>query len=151
MIAIANVTLPVKGEDETREFAPVEISQVGVAYRVARQKFKQTDVDPMDVTPSLPTPIVVPTPVPPITVLSFLDWQRKIKMSQVVDQANDSEIADFGLAEHRAFWARLKEVTGGEVRPIAELSAAQTVAFKTRIIEMKCHPMQSFHCGPTTI
>ena len=50
--AINAATIPIDGTSDTRDLSPVRISQVGLVYRVARQKFGLLvpDSDPMEVT-----------------------------------------------------------------------------------------------------
>ena len=95
-----------------RDLMPVQLCQEGLVYRVARQKFNFSDVDPMDATAAPPSLILAQIPLQPATMaLALVDKrQKRIKMRQAVDQAYDSEIADLSSAEHSAFWIRLKEV-----------------------------------------
>ena len=87
-------------DEERRDPTAVEITQVGLMIRVARQKFAMPDLDALQ-----PTAVVAHVPpLPPaqqggpfgIPPGMTIQWQpkdsRKIKMNQVVDQTDESEI-----------------------------------------------------------
>lgn len=143
--AVNAADIPIADTDpeETRNLTPVEMTQVGLMYRVARQKCQLKDVDPLaaSAAPGTPTTSLIPTILSPPPIEKK---ERKIKMSQVVDQTDDSEIPGLSPQDHQAFWARLKKIKGGEVRPDAEPSDDQIMALKTRIVDLHMSPYADF-------
>ena len=47
---------------------------------------------------------------------------RKVKMSQILDQTDESEIAPLSTGDHRQFWTLLRQRKGGEIRADTEPS-----------------------------
>ena len=149
--ARAVVTPAAADQPEVRaDLTLVQRAQVGLMWRVARQKLALPDVDPMAPTPVGP-PAAGPAPAPGgaagagalVPVTSPKD-PRKIKMNAVLDQTDESEIAPLTTEEHREFWQTLQVRKGGEIRPDTEPTDDQIAAIKMRVVELKLSPYADF-------
>ena len=129
----------------------VQRAQVGLMWRVARQKLGLPDMDPMAPGPVGP-PVAGPAPAPGgaagagalVPVTSPSKDSRKIKMNAVVDQTDESEISPLTPEEHREFWQTLQTRKGGEIRLDTEPTDDQIAAIKMRVVELKLSPYADF-------
>ena len=85
-----------EGTTSQRNLTPVEVTQAGLMWRVSRQKFGLPDIDPYESDGvSSPAPGQNPNPLDSTNVTAASVRQtntRQVKMSQVIDQANDCVI-----------------------------------------------------------
>ena len=121
-----------------RPMAPVEVTQVGLMWRLARQKYGLPDLDPL-VAQAAP---VAPAGAPPAAPAD--EKKHKVKVNQVLDQVDEGEIPRLQEAELDAFYERLREVKGGPVRPEAEPSPDQISAMKVRVLDLEMAPYADF-------
>ena len=78
---------------EERELTAVECAVVALTWRVARQKFGLPDIDPLAPAP-LPPPASAAT-----TTTATPPTGRKVKLSALIDQADEQEITAMTPAE----------------------------------------------------
>eukprot|EP00435_Cladocopium_sp_Y103_P054891 s40_g18.t1 len=144
----ARVPVPaqgVPGEDghvpaTTRQLTMVEGTQAGLMLQVARLKFDREAVDPLAASRSQG----VPGTTVPGTGGQSQSLHRKIKNSQVIDQADEGEIPTLDHATLDEHYKVLREAKGGPVRPETEPSADQIAAMKARVLEMDLSPYADF-------
>ena len=140
---------------EVREpLSAVDLAQVGLLYRVARQKAGLPDVDPFTLglagaTVAPGTPSGLPPFPPAIGINPYLvggasNDLRKIKMSQILDQTDESEIPPLTNDDQRAFWRLLRQRKGGEVRADQEPTDDQIAALKVRVVDLNMSPYADF-------
>ena len=131
----------------------VDLAQVGLLYRVARQKAGIADVDPFTPAaigaagaPGTPagSPIMFPPAIGinPYLVGGASKDLRKIKMSQILDQTDESEIPPLTNDDQRAFWRLLRQRKGGEVRADQEPTDDQIAALKVRVVDLNMSPLR---------
>eukprot|EP00435_Cladocopium_sp_Y103_P021159 s477_g5.t1 len=150
----ARVPVPaqgVPGEDghvpaTTRQLTMVEGTQAGLMLQVARLKFDREAVDPLaaSATPATPGSQGAPGTTVPGTGGQSQSLHRKIKNSQVIDQADEGEIPTLDHATLDEHYKVLREAKGGPVRPETEPSADQIAAMKARVLEMDLSPYADF-------
>ena len=131
----------------TRQLTIVEGIQAGLMLQVARRKFGREDVDPLQTTPTVPAtpggapgqgaPLAPPGPGAQTT-------HRKIKNSQVIDQADEGEIPTLDHTTLDDHYKTLRKAKGGPVRPETEPSPDQIAAMKARVLEMDLAPYADF-------
>ena len=126
-----------------REFTAVEGAQVGLLYQVALAKLGRPLVDPLtepnQVAPgggggAVPTPPGTQAPNP----------SRKVKNSQVLDQADEGEIPELSQTTVEEHYKVLRKAKGGPVRPEAEPSPDQISAMKVRVLDLELPPYADF-------
>eukprot|EP00435_Cladocopium_sp_Y103_P036126 s642_g9.t1 len=122
----------------TRQLTMVEGTQAGLMLQVARLKFDREVVDPLaaSATPA--------TPGSQGALGQNQSLHRKIKNSQVIDQADEGEIPTLDHATLDEHYKVLREAKGGPVRPETEPSADQIAAMKARVLEMDLSPYADF-------
>ena len=145
-VSVRVVSAGESSETTGRQLTPVEITQAGLMWRVSRQRFELPDIDPMERDSFVAGPagastssVLTPSGLPGITPLS-----KSIKMSQVIDQANDGVIPVLSQGDLDSFYATLMEVKGGPPLVDAEPSPEQISALKVRIIDLKDTPWADF-------
>ena len=121
-----------------RPMAPVEVTQVGLMWRLARQKYGLPDLDPLVAQAAPVAPAGAPLAAPAD------EKKHKVKVNQVLDQVDEGEIPRLQEAELDAFYERLREVKGGPVRPEAEPSPDQISAMKVRVLDLEMAPYADF-------
>jgi len=131
-------TSPSAGEESSRPLTPVEVTQAGLMWRVSRQKFELPDIDPLEPEAS---PVPVQEPPKPKEHVSA---SRRIKISQVLDQANDGDIPALTQAEIDSFYLNLRTVKGGPPLVDADPTPDQIAAVKARIIDHQETPWADF-------
>eukprot|EP00435_Cladocopium_sp_Y103_P014410 s3330_g3.t1 len=130
----------------TRQLTLVEGTQAGLMLQLARRKFDREVVDPLaaSATPATPGSQGVPGTAVPGTGGQNQSQHRKIKNSQVIDQADEGEIPTLDHATLDEHYKVLREAKGGPVRPETEPSADQIAAMKARVLEMDLSPYADF-------
>ncbi|CAJ1446546.1 unnamed protein product [Effrenium voratum] len=130
-----------------RALSPVERTQVGLVWRVARQKVGLVDLDPL----SGSGPVSPPGGPAGSGVAQgggapggSGDAKRKVKFNQVLDQADEGEIPTMPHMDVEEYYRRLVEVKGGPVRPEVEPSPDQIAALKVRILDLGLSPYADF-------
>ena len=146
----ARIVIPAEGEEgednfvpaSTRQLSPVETTQVGLMLQGAQLKFGLTVVNPLDE----PGPTPVAPAAPPVANASATgnEGKRKVKCSQVLDQADEAEVPELGQKEIDVYYSRLSKVKGGPVRPESEPSPDQISAMKVRVMELGLPPYADF-------
>ena len=117
---------PVDGaEAPTREASVTETIQMALAWRVARQAIGLEDMGPMlpgctsssAVTPSVSAvPAALAATVGGVVPVGATPTQKVVKMSNVIDQTDDTVIATKTRAEMGIHYENHREVTGSEPR-----------------------------------
>ena len=69
---------------------------------------------------------------------------RKIKMSQILDQTDESEIPPLSTEDQRAFWRLLRQRKGGDIRPDSEPTDDQIAVLRVRILDLNMLPYADF-------
>jgi hypothetical protein len=138
-----------EGQTSQRSLTPVEVTQAGLMWRVARQKYGLVDLDPYD-SDALPQPAPgqnsnLDSSSTHMTTTSVRQTQtRQVKMSQVLDQANDGVIPVLTQEEVDLFYATLRGVKGGPPLTDADPSPEQISALKVRVIDHGDSPWADF-------
>lgn len=139
---------PIPGQPERREaLTSAEQVQVGLLYRLARQKYGQADEDPFG-NPATAMVSLGPLPMggggaamlappPPKDT-------RKLEMNQILDQTDESEISPLSTVDHRQFWTLLRQRKSGEIRADTEPSDDQIAALKVRVLDLGLSPYADF-------
>ena len=128
---------PTDPDAQARELTPVEVVQVALVWRVARQHAGMPDVD-----------LLVPAQQPqqaqtsPHTTTS--SSRRKVKASTVLDQADESEIQQLSTTQVDQFFNNHKDVTGAFPLEEAEPTEDQISAANERVIERDESPYADF-------
>ena len=115
--------------DAQRMLTPSETIQVGLTWRVARQKFGLIDIDPFE-APPLP----LATASQPVQAASQEPGTKRIKCATVIDQADETEIRTLSADSVAGFFANHVEVTGAEPLPECEPTEDQISALHEKII-----------------
>ena len=145
--AVKTAALAARRADGT-PLTPVSLAQIGLVWRIARRLGAPSwkgfnDVDPLEETPT----VLVPAPLPSSssgTSVVLSASTRKVKLSQVLDQADDSEIA---LAEDAtvAKWFNNWQVFAqGPPEIEEEPSIEQLSALHLRVATLKKAPWADF-------
>ena len=144
---------PADGADPpTREASVTETIQMALVWRVARQAVGLGDLDPMlpDCTSSSapPPPVsghqgAAATP-PVVQASSATSPLRSVKMSNVLDQTDDSVITSKTRAEMGIYYENHREITGSEPLPEAEPTDLQVAAMEDKVIFRDESPYADF-------
>ncbi len=137
---VTSTIVPPTDDGVGRGLTPVEVAQVGLAYRIARARHGLADLDPLvtDTPAAAPTTFAKGAPsVPPSSL-------RKIKMNQVLDQADEAEINPLGASTLDAMHRTLYNLKGGPTLPEHEPSDDQMCALRTRVLDLQLSPYADF-------
>ena len=135
-IMVARVQPPGTPALAVRALTAVELAQVGVVYRVARQKHGLPDMDPFQIqVPPAPLPGGGTTPVSGV---------RKVKFNMVIDQGEEAEIPTLDTKVIEEMHKVLVDIKGGAVRAEHEPSPDQMSALRTRVVDLKASPYADF-------
>ena len=158
-IVAARVAVPAVGEADaedhepatTRALTAVESAQMGLTVQGAQHKTGRTVVDPLEEGPAgLPpggVPLLTTAPFPPApsgSTGATGETKRKVKCNQVVDQTDEAEVPELKQKDLDGFYAQLKKVKGGPVRPECEPSPDQISALKVRVLDLELSPYADF-------
>ena len=159
----ARVAVPESGTPGQPDHVPaaqrgltvVESTQVGLLWRVARRKAEKVDAELFLTTP---TPALTTGPGgvgtgagtgPPAPAAAAAGpgndpAKRKIKVSSVLDQADEAEVPELNRAEIDGYFKVLEKNKGGSVRPETEPSPEQVSALKVRLVDLDMSPYADF-------
>ena len=159
----ARVAVPESGTPGAPDHVPasqrgltvVESTQVGLLWRVARRKAEKADAELFLTTP---TPALTTGPGgvgtgagtgPPAPAAAAAGpgndpAKRKIKVSSVLDQADEAEVPELNRAEIDGYFKVLEKNKGGPVRPETEPSPEQVSALKVRLVDLDMSPYADF-------
>ena len=159
----ARVAVPESGTPGEPDHVPaaqrgltvVESTQVGLLWRVARRKAEKADAELFLTTP---TPALTTGPGgvgtgagtgPPAPAAAAAGpgndpAKRKIKVSSVLDQADEAEVPELNRAEIDGYFKVLEKNKGGPVRPETEPSPEQVSALKVRLVDLDMSPYADF-------
>eukprot|EP00439_Symbiodinium_sp_Y106_P061920 s6279_g9.t1 len=115
------------GDPPQRELTAVEIIQVGLMWRVARQAFGIQDVDPL-------APPSVGDGAASIPAASASQGRKKIKANAVIDQMDESEIDVLNQSELDEAYQNHVALTGWDPPAEAEPTPKQIAALKTKVV-----------------
>ena len=128
-----------------RELTAVEGAQVGLITQVAQLKLGRTPTDPL-VEPQ--SPVNLPGGAAPRspgnTAPGNNSSVRKVKNSQVLDQADEGEIPELDQNKVEDHFKVLRKVKGGPVRPEAGPSPDQISAMRVRVLDLELAPYADF-------
>ena len=138
-----------------RGLTVVESTQVGLLWRVARRKAEKADAELFLTTP---TPALTtgpggvgtgagtgqPAPAAAAAGPGNDPAKRKIKVSSVLDQADEAEVPELNRAEIDGYFKVLEKNKGGPVRPETEPSPEQVSALKVRLVDLDMSPYADF-------
>lgn len=154
-IVAARVAVPAVGAVDaddhipatTRALTAVESAQMGLTVQGAQHKTGRTVVDPLEESPAgLPpggAPLLPAATGPPVlsgSTGATGETKRKVKCNQVLDQTDEAEVPELKQKDLDGFYAQLKKVKGGPVRPECEPSPDQISALKVRILDLELSP-----------
>ncbi len=125
------------GNPHQRELTAVEVIQLAMVWRVARQAFGQPDVDPMaDPAVAAVAPQAQPAPQNAAQPSGggSPSHTRKLKMSSAVDQMDDTEVEMLNQAELDQMVANHIEITGSEPLQPCYPSPEQMTALYNRVV-----------------
>ena len=135
-----------------REPNVTEVIQMALVWRISRQAVGLTDIDPMvenqtstsAVAPA-PTPMAsAPTPAASVPGGSGASPVKKAKISSVLDQTDETEIAPLSRAEMAKFYDNHREITGAEPLPEVEPTDLQISAMQEKVIVRDESPYGDF-------
>ena len=139
----------------TREPNATETIQLALVWRVARQVMGLVDVDPM-VTNATSTSIPgggfpgTGASVPgvaagvPAAAGAATPSAKKVKISSVLDQADDTEVEIKSRAELVAYFENHREITGSDPLPEVEPTDIQVVAMEEKVVVRDEAPYADF-------
>ena len=136
--AVRTVRIPpsVDGGAE-RSMSAVEIIQVALMWRVARQCYNLHDVDPLLDPPS-------PALVAPATTGPAVSPNKRVKMSTHVDQTDDTEVELISAADLDSAYRNYKEATGSDPLPETDPSPEQITVMINKILVRSEAPYADF-------
>ena len=145
--ALAQARLPVpaaSGEESTasgtRELSAVDAVGVVYMWRVARHILGLPDADPF-----APPPVVVPPPQQTTpTTAAEQPPTKKVKVSTVLDQGDETEVRQLGSAKIRELFENHIRLTGAEPLPEAEPSPEQMSALLEKVVSRDEEPYADF-------
>ena len=157
-ILAARVATPAVGEvgaDDhvpagTRPLTAVESAQMGLAVQGALHKTGKTVFDPLEEAPAGVPPggalalAAAGGLAPDIGPATAGETKRKVKCNQVLDQTDEAEVPELKQKELDGYYAQLKKVKGGQVRPECEPSPDQISALKVRVLDLGLSPYADF-------
>ena len=121
-------TVRVGAEPDARALQAMECTHVAYMWRVCRQSLMMEDIDPL----ADPTPPVGGGATPP--AVAGASPTKKVKVSSVTDQMDDSEIDIMSRAELDQAHLNHIEMTGAEPQDDVEPTGEQVAALQDRII-----------------
>ena len=128
-----------------RELSAVEGTQVGLLTQIAQLKLGKAPTDPLVEPPTVGGPPGGPPPVAPnVGNTGTSSSARKVKNSQVLDQADEGEIPELTQGTVEDHFKVPRKVKGGPVRPEAEPSPDQISAMKVRVLDLGLAPYADF-------
>ena len=149
-LRIVTGTPPTDGSaPTTREPNATETIQMALVWRVARQVMGLEDVDPM-VTNATSTSTPIPSPVlaggsgGAAVVGGGGPPAKKVKISTVLDQADDSEVQLKSRAELVKYYENHREITGAEPLPEVEPTDIQVAAMEEKVVTRDEAPYADF-------
>eukprot|EP00435_Cladocopium_sp_Y103_P002331 s6101_g1.t1 len=139
----------------TREPNVTETIQMAVIWRVARQAVGLEDMDPMlpgvtsssAVAAAAPAPPVSGTPpvvAPAVTAGAGQSPLKKVKLSNVIDQTDDTEITVKTRAEMGIYYENHREITGSDPLPEVEPTDLQVAALEDKVVVRDESPYADF-------
>ncbi|CAE8629493.1 unnamed protein product, partial [Polarella glacialis] len=148
-IAALRIPLTAPATPSVREATPVEVIQVGLIWRIARQSVGLPDVDPLQVlggSSSAPQPAssAAPSNTPHYMQTPLESPSKRVKTSAVLDQADDTEIQVRSSALMMQHFANHVEVTGAEPLSEVEPTPEQVSAMFERIVVRSEAPYADF-------
>ncbi|CAE8696540.1 unnamed protein product, partial [Polarella glacialis] len=148
-IAALRIPLTAPATPTVREATPVEVIQVGLIWRIARQSVGLPDVDPLQVlggSSSAPQPAssAAPSNTPHYMQTPLESPSKRVKTSAVLDQADYTEIQVRSSALMMQHFANHVEVTGAEPLSEVEPTPEQVSAMFERIVVKSEAPYADF-------
>eukprot|EP00435_Cladocopium_sp_Y103_P001236 s3618_g1.t1 len=145
----------------TRDPNVTETIQMAVVWRVARQAVGLEDMDPMlpgatsssAVAKAAPAPPVSGTPAAAVTAAAGGAGQsplKKVKLSNVIDQTDDTEIAVKTRAEMGIYYENHREVTGSDPLPEVEPTDLQVAEDQGRDGDLLRKPQGGYWVRPAS-
>eukprot|EP00435_Cladocopium_sp_Y103_P043693 s1087_g12.t1 len=134
------------GEPAVRLLSMVESVQAGLTYRVCRLAYQLPDIDVLDPSFSVQSLPVSSTVVSGPAAIGSLNPSKtkKVKMSAVCDQLDDSEIDLLGQAEIDEAFAVYRSKMGADPLKEHEPSPEQISALKLRVVTHNESPYADF-------
>lgn len=99
---------------EARPLTPVESTQVGLAWRVARQVFKLRDIDLSNDNPVPEAKVGISFPPAAVPQREEIPASKRVKCSSVIDQSDETEIRNLSSDEVARFFQNHIDVVGAE-------------------------------------
>ena len=138
----------------TREPNATETIQLALVWRVARQVMGLMDVDPMvtnATSTSTPGGVMgvgagVPGTVAgvPTAAVAATPSAKKVKISSVLDQTDDTEVEIKSRAELVGYYENHREITGSDPLPEVEPTDIQVVAMEEKVVVRDEAPYADF-------
>lgn len=157
-IMAARVATPAVGEVDSEDYVPpgtrpltaVESAQMGLAVQGAQHKTGRSVFDPLEETTAGALPGVLPAlaggggATPATDSATAGETKRKVKCNQVLDQTDEAEVPELKQKDLDGYYAQLKKIKGGPVRPECEPSPDQISALKVRVLDLELSPYADF-------
>jgi len=130
-------------EGETqRALSPIEFTQVGLVWRVARQVMELPDV--LLFEDGAVAAAAGATPQQPLEAPTNTEATRKIRLNQVLDQADEGVVPPLSRHALEDAYATFLRIKGGYPLPGADPTGDQISAMRVRILEHKGPPYADF-------
>lgn len=123
-----------------RELTSVEVIQMALMWRIARQLFGLDDVDILSPTPMIPPAVGAP----PGGAGAGASDRKKVKVSHHADQLDETEVDTMTQTEIEASYAQFRAVTGADPRPEADPSQEQLAVIYAKVIVRNESPYADF-------
>ena len=142
--AVAAARLPASGSTPERGLTPVQAAHVGLVWRIASRKAHGwdtwVDVDPLvaPVAPSAPVSSTPSTPGDPLQVA------KKLKMSAILDQGDDSEFASADAEKIKEWFGNYLRITHGQPEEEETPTNEQLTALGVRVLGQAGSPYADF-------
>ena len=131
--------IPATATEGERALNAVEIIQAAIMWRVARQAYGLSDVDPL--IPPAPagasttgnaTPVVDPSP------------RKKVKMNNAVDQLDETEVELLSNNDVESAYRNHREAVGADPLPDCDPTPEQITAMHAKVIKRNESPYADF-------
>ena len=123
-------------EQPPRSLTAVEIIQVAIMWRVARQAFGLPDIDPL-----ITDPAVVASPAPKAVAAS---GAKKVKVSSHADQLDESEVDMISQEDLEQLYRNYRQLTGADPQPESDPTPEQVTVLRNKVLVAKEAPYADF-------
>lgn len=123
-------------EQPARTLTAVEIIQVAIMWRVARQAFGLPDIDPL-----ITDPAAVASPAPKAIAAS---GAKKVKVSAHADQRDETEVDMISQDDLEQLYRNFRQLTGADPQPESDPTPEQVTVLRNKVLVAKEAPYADF-------